>query len=65
MEKNENLYSRVRIFLSTVEPRHNEVLGTMKITGFSLYQDKKTNIKRWDQQNYLVIRGFLLYPTSL
>ena len=47
----------------TVEPRYNEVLGTMKIT--LLYQvshyirvKKLRNIKRWDQQNYLVIRGF-------
>ena len=47
----------------TVEPRYNEVLGTMKIT--LLYQvshyirvQKQRNIKRWDQQNYLVIRGF-------
>ena len=47
---------------STVEPRYNEVLGTMKIT--LLYEVshyirvKKRNIKSWDQQNYLVIRGF-------
>ena len=46
----------------TVEPRYNEVLGTMKIT--MLYQVshyirvKKQNIKSWDQQNYLVIRRF-------
>ena len=47
----------------TVEPRYNEVLGTMKIT--LLYQvshyirvKKQRNIKSWDQQNYLVIRGF-------
>ena len=40
-----------------------EVLGTMKIT--LLYQvslyirvKKQRNIKSWDQQNYLVIRGF-------
>ena len=48
---------------STVEPLYNEVLGTMKIT--LLYQashyirvKKQRNIKSWDQQNYLVIRGF-------
>ena len=47
---------------STVEPRYNEVLGTVKIT--LLYQVshyirvKKTETKSWDQQNYLVIRGF-------
>ena len=47
---------------TTVEPRYNEVLGTMKIT--FLYQVshyirvKNRNIKSWDQQNYLVIRGF-------
>ena len=47
----------------TVEPRYNEVLGTMKIT--LLYQvshyirvKKQRNIKSWDQQNYLVITGF-------
>ena len=47
----------------TVEPRYNEVLGTMKIT--LLYQvshyirvEQQRNIKSWDQQNYLVIRGF-------
>ena len=49
--------------VNTVEPRYNEVLGTMKIT--LLYQvshyirvKKQRNIKNWDQQNYLVIRGF-------
>ena len=48
---------------NTVEPHYNEDLGTMKIT--LLYQvshyirvKKVRNIKRWDQQNYLVIRGF-------
>ena len=46
-----------------MEPRYNEVLGTIKIT--LLYQvshyirvKKQRNIKSWDQQNYLVIRGF-------
>ena len=50
-------------FGNTVEPRYNEVLGTMKIT--LLYQvshyirvKKQRNIKSWDQLNYLVIRGF-------
>ena len=49
-------------FKTTVEPCYNDVLGTMKIT--LLYQVshyirvKNRNIKRWDQQNYLVIRGF-------
>ena len=48
---------------TTVEPLYNEVLGTMKIT--LLYQvsryirvKKQRNIKSWDQQNDLVIRGF-------
>ena len=47
---------------NTVEPRYNDVLGTKKITLF--YQvshirvKKQRNIKSWDQQNYLVIRGF-------
>ena len=43
----------------TVEPRYNEVLGTMKIT--LLYQvsyyirvKKQRNIKSWDQQNTLL-----------
>ena len=47
----------------TVEPLYNEVLGTMKIT--LLYRvsryirvKKQRNIKSWDQQNDLVIRGF-------
>ena len=51
------------IITCTVEPLYNEVLGTMKIT--LLYQvsryirvKKQRNIKSWDQQNYLVIRGF-------
>ena len=51
------------LFVGTVEPLYNEVLGTMKIT--LLYQvshyirvKKLRNIKSWDQQNYLVIRGF-------
>ena len=48
---------------TTVEPRYNEVLWTMKFT--SLYQvshyirvKKQRNIKSWDQQTDLVIRGF-------
>ena len=49
-------------YSNTVEPLYNEVLGTMKIT--LLYQVsryvrvKERNIKSWEQQNYLVIRGF-------
>ena len=47
--------------MNTVEPRYNEVLGTMKITLF--YQGKNTDfIKSWDQQNYLVIRGYYIRP---
>ena len=49
--------------ISTVEPRYNEVLGTMKIT--LLYQvshyirvKEQRTIESWDQQNDLVIRGF-------
>ena len=47
----------------TVEPLYNEVLGTMKITLLYLVSHyirvkKQRNIKSWDQQNYLVIRGF-------
>ena len=47
---------------NTVEPHYNEVLGTTTIT--LLYQVshyirvKKRNVKSWDHQNYLVIRGF-------
>ena len=71
---NYNMYCHiVTVFIQTgqctVEPRYNEVLGTMKnylvISGFSLYQvshyirvKKQRNMKSWDQQNYLVIRGF-------
>ena len=59
------------LYCYTVEPRYNEVLGTMKIT--LLYQvshyirvKKLRNIKSWDQQSYLVISNrVLLYPTSL
>ena len=62
-----NAISRVCVHnpqvLYTVEPRYNEVLGTMKFT--LLYQvshyirvKKLRNIKSWDQQNSLVIRGF-------
>ena len=47
---------------TTVEPHYNEVLGTMKITllyqVFHIRVKKQRNIKSWDQQNYLVIRGF-------
>ena len=50
-------------FQCTVEPLYSEVLGTMKIT--LLYQvshyirvKKQRNIKSWDQQIYLGIRGF-------
>ena len=46
-----------------MKPRYNEVFGTIKIA--LLYQvshyirvKKQRNIKSWDQQNYLVIRGF-------
>ena len=54
--------------MSTMEPLYNEVLGTMKIT--LLYQVshyirvKKTKKYKepWDQQNYLVIRGFYIRP---
>ena len=55
----------------TVEPRYNEVLGTIKITLFIqvshyIRVKKQRNIKSWDQQNYLVIiKRVLLYPTSL
>ena len=56
-------FTNAKNIINTVEPRYNEVLGTMKIT--LLYQvshyirvKKQRNIKSWDQQNYLVIRGF-------
>ena len=55
--------SEVSGLAGTVEPRYNEVRGTMKIT--LLYRvshyirvKKLRNIKSWDQENYLVIRGF-------
>ena len=49
-----------------MEPRYNEVLGTMKITLLYLVSHyirvkKQRNIKSWDQQNYLVIKeGFVI-----
>ena len=49
---------------NTVEPHYNEVLGTMKVTllpcqvSHYIRVKKQRNIKSWDQQNYLVIRGF-------
>ena len=56
-------YSSRIIQHNTTEPRYNEVLGTIKIT--FLYQvshyirvKKQRNIKRLDQQNDLVIRGY-------
>ena len=58
-----SLHSFSPHFFNTVEPLYNEVLGTMKIT--LLYQvscyirvKKQRNIKSWDQQIDLVIRGF-------
>ena len=48
---------------ATVKPHYNEVLRTINIT--LLYRvshyirvKKQRDIKSWDQQNYLVIRGF-------
>ena len=59
---------RSAIYSGTSLP--NEDLGTIKIT--LLYQvshyirvKKQRNIKSWDQENYLVIKRVLLYPTSL
>ena len=52
------------ISIITVEPLYNEVLGTMKITlcyqvfRYIRVKNKQRNIKNWDQQNDLVIRGF-------
>ena len=49
---------------STVEPRYNKDLRTMKlpchIRFFLISGFKKINIKSWDQQNYLVRRGFVI-----
>ena len=49
-----------------MEPFYNEDLGTMKAT--PLYQvshyirvNKHNDIKHWNQRNYLVISGILLY----
>ena len=64
------MYGYIMLFLITVEPLYNEVLGTMKIT--LLYQvshyirvKEQRNIKSWDKQNYLRYKRILLYPTSL
>ena len=45
----------ISVYPNTVEPRYNKLLGTMKIK--LLYQVSHYT-KGWDQQNYLVIRGF-------
>ena len=46
----------------TVEPRYNKDIGTMKITLFRQVlisvKNKQIYVESWDQQNYLVIRGF-------
>ena len=46
----------------TGEPLYNEDLKTMTITLYqvshSIRVQKQRNIKSWDQQNHLVIRGF-------
>ena len=54
----------------TVEPRYNEVVGTIKIT--LLYQvshyirvKQQRNIKSWDQAKLPSYNRVLLYPTSL
>ena len=51
------------VYHCIVEPHYNKVLGTTTIT--LLYEvshyirvKKQRNIKSWDQQDYLVIRGF-------
>ena len=62
---------RPQFFLQSVPPLlvvqwnlvNNEVLGTMKFTllhqvSHYIRVQKQRNIKIWDQQNYLVIRGF-------
>ena len=53
----------LKMYTGTVEPRYNEVLGTMKFTllypvSHYIRVKKQRNIKSWDQQNDLVIRGF-------
>ena len=51
-------------FTGTVEPRYNEVLGTMKIT--LLYQGKKTKkYKELGPAKLPCYKRVLLYPTSL
>ena len=47
----------------TVEPRYNEVVGTMKIT--LLYQGKRTKIYKELGPAKLPYKRVLLYPTSL
>ena len=50
---------------ATVEPHYNDI-GTMNITLF-IYQAsryirvKKKNIKNWDQQDHLVLKGFCYF----
>ena len=66
------LFSSVRLnaFVYTVEPRYNEVLGTIKnylvISGFSLYQGQKTKkYKELGPAKLPCYKRVLLYPTSL
>ena len=51
------------LYSSTVEPRYNEDLGTMKIT--LLYQGKKNKYKELGPAKIPCYKRVLLYPTSL
>ena len=61
----DNGKGQLRPVLSTVESRYNEDFGTMKIpllnqvSGYIRVKNKKQrNVRSWDQQNYLVIKGY-------
>ena len=63
-QHNKRIPSYLHAIIVQWKPRYNEVLGTYEnylvISGFSLYQGKKKYIyiNSWDQQKFLVIRGF-------
>ena len=64
------LYAKYFILVYTVEPRYNEVLGTMKITLLYqvswLYQGKETKkYKELGPAKLPCYKRVLLYPTSL
>ena len=57
------------VVVYTVEPRYNEVLGTMKITLLYQVSHQGTKTKKYKELGLAKLpcyktRGFFLYPTS-